>query len=200
MSVCESEERGRVPGDEYLEKAKKLWENTELVYSSSHIDKAIASLAEKMNAKFADENPIIVCVLAGAATFMGQLLTKLSFYLQTDFVRVASFSGDKRGELVWDTKPKLDCAGRTVIIVDDVIDSGLTFAELVRFYKESGAKAVYTVAFFDKIHARCEKGLQNVDFCGVALEENHFLIGYGLDYHGYFRNLPDVYIYKGKNE
>jgi hypoxanthine phosphoribosyltransferase len=180
--------------EELLEKARKLRENARLLYSNQSIVEAVSCIAEKLNERFKDDNPIVVGVLAGAAPFMGQLLTKLSFDLRTDYVRIKSFSGDARGDLVWDIKPGLDFVGKTIIIVEDVIDSGLTLAELVRFYRENGAKTVCTVALFDKKNARLAGGLPHVDFCGMPLDENFFLIGFGLDYHGYLRNLPDVYL------
>ncbi|MDR0942764.1 MAG: hypothetical protein LBM19_04135 [Holosporales bacterium] len=177
-----------------IEDVKAIQKKLKLVYSSREIDNTINRMAKEMNAKFKDKNPIAVCVLQGSLPFVGRLLPKLSFNMEFDCLYISSFEGEERKDLKWVMKPRVDCKGRDVILFDDVVDSGLTLATLVQFYKDCGAKNVYTAVLTDKKGVRHPNGLQQVDFVGFSVPGDYFLVGYGLDYDGYLRNLPGIYI------
>ncbi|MDR3030773.1 MAG: hypothetical protein LBU35_00075 [Holosporales bacterium] len=187
----------QVSNDLRIEKVNTIRKKLKETYSARQIEDAINRIASKMNEKFKNDNPIVVCVLKGSVPFTGQLLTKLSFNAEFDCLRVSSYSGEgQRQELKWSLKPSANCVGRSVILVDDCIDSGITLATIAKFYKALGAKEVYTVVLVDKIGVRHPKGLPHTDFVGFSVPGDAFLIGFGLDYEGYLRNLPAIYSVK----
>ncbi|MDR3285638.1 MAG: hypothetical protein LBS83_03065 [Holosporales bacterium] len=170
----------------------ELMNTSKVLYTNEQIQKAINKIANEMNAKFKGENPIIVCTLKGALPFFGQLLTKLDFDLQVDCLYISSFKGKEREKLKWGTKPNINCSGRVVILVDDILDTGKTLELLVDFYKKNGAKKVYTAVLLDKKCGEKKNGLKKADFVGIEAK-NVFVIGFGLDYHDYCRNFSDIY-------
>ena len=103
------------------------------------------------------------------------------------------------GKLNWKVKPSTGLQGRTVLIVDDILDGGVTLGELVRFCEAEGATAVHTAVLVDKKHEREPGGVKKADFTGLEAEDR-FLFGYGLDYKGYLRNAPGIYMVDPKHE
>ena len=129
----------------------------------------------------------------GAVVFAGQLLTKLNFYLQVDYIHTSRFKGEMEGgDLEWVAVPRTSLEGRTVVIVEDILDSGITLTSIIDYCREKGAKEVYTVVLVDKDHPRDVNGVEKADFTCLWVEDK-FLLGFGLDYQGFFRNLPGIY-------
>jgi hypoxanthine phosphoribosyltransferase len=195
LCACERHTDGSQESDESrVERINAMRAKATELYSEKQVSGAINVLAQKLNEKFRGTTPIFVCVLKGAIPFCGQLLTKLTFDPELDCVRVSSYSGTKSGKLKWHMKSETNCAGRTVILCDDCLDTGKTLAALVQHYKGAGAKEVYTVVLIDKVGAqRLSDGLQHADFVGLTAPAEHYLIGVGLDGDGFMRNLPCVY-------
>ena len=82
--------------------------------------------------------------------------------------------------------------GRTVLLIDDILDGGVTLAEIINYCKQQGATAIYTAVLLDKYQKRIPEGLADADFVGLRVED-HFVFGFGMDYYEYLRNMPGIY-------
>lgn len=168
----------------------------EMVMSEAEIVSACRSLGRKITEDLKDEDklPLFVCVMKGAMPFMVDLLKYVDVPLLEDYVQLESYSGTQTTgtvRLLRDLPTSID--GRTVVIVEDVVDTGLSMAFLTDHLKKIGKpKRVLVCALFDKKIARQVE--VKVDYAGRVLTENKFLLGYGLDYKGLKRNIPYVYI------
>jgi hypoxanthine phosphoribosyltransferase len=176
-----------------LNDVKKLQAKSTCVYDAETIAKAIETMATKMNADFADKNPILLCAMNGALIFLGQLAPLLTFPLQIDYIHTSRFRGEIRGgDLHWLATPTISLKNRTIIIIEDILDSGITLAAIKDYCLQQNAKEVFSVVLVDKDHPRSEGGVIKADYTGLEIEDK-FLIGFGLDYKGYLRNIPGIY-------
>ncbi|MCH3909876.1 MAG: hypoxanthine phosphoribosyltransferase [Bacilli bacterium] len=168
----------------------------EMVMSEKEILTACSKIGASLTSSLKDEDklPLFVCVMKGAMEFMVDLLKHVDVPLLVDYIQLQSYSGThSTGEvsLLKDISTNVD--GRTVVIVEDVVDTGLSMNFLLDHLKKIGnPKRVIVCALFDK---KCARKVQTqVDYVGMSLTENKFLLGYGLDYNGLKRNVPYVYI------
>ncbi|HEX8987819.1 MAG TPA: hypoxanthine-guanine phosphoribosyltransferase [Rhodocyclaceae bacterium] len=175
--------------------ARKLLDEADLLVPAEDIHAAIDGLAECIGAKLADENPLVLTVMGGAVVFAGQLLPKLAFPLECDYLHATRY-GDVTtgGELAWVVEPRTPVQGRTVLVLDDILDEGLTLAAVKRRLLEQGATACYVAVLSEKELGR-PKPIE-ADFVGVRLP-NRFVFGCGMDVKGAWRNLPAIYAVKG---
>lgn len=177
-----------------IEKYKNILNQAEKLYSSDEIDAAIDRMAGEITDELSDKNPIFLCVLNGSIVPMGKIIPKLDFPLQTDYIRATRYSGKINGNnLRILAEPESSFKDRYVVIVEDIVDTGKTIKGVVDYCYGLGAKKVYTATMIDKSENRHEEGLQEVDFVGLNIP-NKFIIGYGLDYEEYFRNLDGIYV------
>jgi hypoxanthine phosphoribosyltransferase len=172
---------------------KLVHQQAQCLISANDVQKAVNNLAEKMNKDLQLTNPLILIVMTGGVVFAGQLLPQLNFPLEVDFCQVSRYrSGTQSGELQWLRQPTTNLQNRTLIIVDDIYDEGTTLLELIEDCHARGATQVVTCVLVNKIHNRKKKPDFQPDY--VALEvPDKFLVGYGMDYQGYGRNLPGLY-------
>lgn len=176
-----------------FDEVEAIWAKAKLLHSEEIIHKAINKIAAEMNEKLADKKPLFLCVMNGSLIFTGQLLPKLNFPLQLDYIHVSRYQGEIEGrDLHWMAEPTSGLEDRTIVIMEDILDSGLTLAAVKDYCLQHYAKEVFTAAMIDKDCPRVKGGLDKADFTGLHVE-NKFLIGYGLDFRGYFRNLPGIY-------
>ena len=172
---------------------KKIQDHIVCLHSKEEVEAVIDKVAAEMNEKFADEAPLFLCVMNGAVIFMGQLISRLTFPLQIDYIHTSRYRGTMTGsDLRWISEPTISLKDRTIVVIEDILDSGVTLAAILEYCRQHGAKAVYTAALVDKDHPRAEGGVEKADFTGLYVE-NKFLVGYGLDYQEFFRNLPGIY-------
>ena len=165
---------------------------TEL-HSSGQIEQAIDTMAKKITQDLQDLNPVILCVMIGGVVLTGQLLTRLDCHLQVDYIHATRYQNKTVGsELVWLNEPRIDLTNRAVLVVDDILDGGITLAEIIKYCKNKGANLVKSAVLVDKITSRAEEGLATADYTGIRVE-NRYVYGYGMDYKGYFRNAPGIY-------
>ena len=130
-------------------------------------------------------------MLNGALIPMGHLLTRFDFPLRQDYIHASRYRGDTQGtELEWIGRPGTSLAGETVLVVDDILDEGVTLREIVRYCREAGAKEVFSVVLVEKRHER-SNGFQ-ADFVGLQVPDR-YVFGFGMDYKEYWRNIPGIY-------
>jgi hypoxanthine phosphoribosyltransferase len=156
------------------------------------IRSAVASLAEKMNADLAGEFPLFLVVLNGAFVFAADLLRQVSIPCEVTFIRVSSYKGmASTGQFREIIGLAEDVKDRTVVIVEDIIDSGKTLEHLTSILKYQGAKGVKVASmlFKKESYSRSEP----LDYIGFEIPSD-FVVGYGMDYDGEGRNLKDIHI------
>ncbi len=155
------------------------------------IDGAIAKIAEQLNTNVADKDPLLICILNGSFMFAADVMKKLNFPCQISFVKMSSYEGTGSTgsvkELIGLTE-KIE--GRTVVILEDIIDTGYTIEKVKKQMLGYGVADLKIASLLLKPDAL--KVDVNVDYVGLEIP-NDFIVGYGLDYDGYGRNLADIY-------
>lgn len=172
---------------------REIMDNAECLYNTDQVLKAIDKMGAAMTAKLADKNPIILSVMTGALIVTGHLAVRLPFPLEMDYIHVTRYRGAMRGgDLHWLVEPRINLTDRTIVVVDDILDGGLTLAAIIDYCKQANAKEVFTAVLVDKKRIR-EPGVNfTPDFVGLETEDK-FLFGFGLDYDEYLRNAPGIY-------
>lgn len=177
-----------------LEEIKHIQATADLLYSEQDVEAALDKMAEKINLALADSNPLLLCVMNGGVVAFGKLLTRLTIPLTIDAINASRYQNQTSGGTIeWLLKPETPLKGRTVLIVDDILDEGITLQALYEFCREQGAAAIYSAVLVDKILDH--KKPLTADFIGLNVE-NRYLFGYGMDYKGYLRNAPGIYACK----
>ena len=134
--------------------------------------------------------------MIGGIVPAGKLIPRLDFPLQTDYVHATRYRGDVRGrKLHWLARPTQSLQGRTVLVVDDILDEGVTLGEILSDCRAAGAREVRSAVLVDK-QIGIKPGLREADFAGLHVE-NRYVFGYGMDYRGYLRNARGIYAVKG---
>ncbi len=176
------------------ENAWSAYEQADLLYAREEIEAALDRMAEAIGKRLAGTDPLVLAVLTGGMIPAANLVLRLDFPLTLDYLHATRYRGATRGgELHWLARPRHALRGRTVLVVDDILDEGLTLEAILRYCREAGARAVYSAVLVDKEHPR--QGLQQADFTGLTVP-NRYVFGYGMDYHDYLRNLPGIYALK----
>lgn len=165
--------------------------------TAEEVEAALARMAREITERLAGSDPVVFCVMNGGLFVTGKLVDKLSFALELDYLQATRYGTETSGGLLhWKVRPERSLKGRTVLLVDDILDEGVTLAEIIRFCKEEGATEVYSAVLVDKVHDRKAADIQ-ADFVGLYVEDR-FLFGCGMDIAGYWRNLPALYAMKEK--
>lgn len=163
------------------------------IYPQKDVDAALDDMAQKMSDRLANSDPIFLCILIGGIVPLGNLLPRLDFQLEINYIHISSFSLDnKPGKLRWKAEPTVDLFGRTIVVIDDILDTGTTLKAAVEYCQMKGAKEVFTSVLLDKRKPRKPGGIEEADFKALTIED-HFVYGYGLDYSEYLRNAPGIY-------
>ena len=170
-----------------------VYRQAKCVYHSKDVETALDRMAADIHAELASKNPILLCVMIGGLVPVGNLLHRLDFPLELDYVHATRYRGATRGgELIWHAKPQKPLQGRNVIVVDDILDGGLTLAAVLDFCQQQGASKTYSAVLVDKQLARLPGGVAKADFTGLTVDD-HYVFGYGMDYKDYLRNAPGIY-------
>lgn len=175
-------------------KIKTVYEQSTCLYTTNEVEAALDRMAIKIHEKLHDKNPVIICVMVGGLVPLGNLLHRLDFPLEVDYVHATRYRGAiTGGEIHWKVKPSSNLNDRTVLVVDDILDGGVTLAAIIEEIKNLGAKEVFSAVLVDKYHKRVPNGLQQADFVGLEVDD-HYIFGYGMDYNEYLRNAPGIFV------
>jgi hypoxanthine phosphoribosyltransferase len=174
------------------EQARAAYTQADELYSPTQVNAALDRMAAAITAELGELDPIVICVMTGGLIPAGHLLTRLEFPLHIDYLHATRYRGATRGgELHWITRPSLPLAGRTVLVIDDILDEGLTLKAILEYLRDQGAASVYSAVLVKKLHDRRVEDI-SADFIGLDVEDR-YVFGCGMDYHGYHRNLPGIY-------
>ncbi|MEW8026807.1 MAG: hypoxanthine-guanine phosphoribosyltransferase [Candidatus Thiodiazotropha sp.] len=165
------------------------------IYTPAEIEQTLDRLAMEITGKLSGEDPLVLCVLNGALIPTGHLLTRLNFPLRHDYIHATRYRGGTSGaSLEWIGRPSTSLEGETVLVVDDILDEGVTLSAIVEACRKARAKRVYSVVLVEKLH---DRGVGfSADFIGMTVEDR-YVFGFGMDYMGYHRNLPGIYAVAG---
>lgn len=174
-----------------MQNPTQLLAQSELIHSASDIEAAIARMGREITEALGNKKPVVMCVMGGGVVFAGQLLTQLNFPLEFDYIHASRYQNATTGKtLSWKAMPKLDLSKRIVLLVDDILDEGITLKEIQQKFIEMGADAVYCAVLVEKILNR-EKPIQ-ANFVGLTVPDR-YVFGYGMDAYGWWRNLSAIH-------
>lgn len=178
------------------QQAREALQEAELLVSGEQVQLALHRVAQDINSALADQHPLVLSVMGGAVVFTGQLLPLLNFPLDFDYVHVSRYGNAQQGgEMHWKVAPRENVRGKIVLVVDDILDEGETMAAIKQRVMELGAAGFYSAVFAEKDNGK-DKPVR-ADFIGLTVP-NRFVFGYGMDFHGVWRNLPAIYAVKEK--
>ena len=166
--------------------------NAICIYDATSVHRALDRMAADITGRLGKTLPVILCVLTGGIIPMGQLLTRLCFPLEIDYLHVTRYRGDTQGQDVqWVCKPGISLQDRTVLVVDDILDEGHTLASILRHCEQEGARQVTSAVLIQKLHGRRLPEI-SADYVGLEVDDL-YVFGFGMDYKGYLRNLNGIY-------
>ena len=177
------------------EDARQVLKEADCLYTQAEVEQQLDRMAQEIIARHENSNPIFLCVMTGAMVPAGHLLTRLNFPLELDYIHATRYAGATTGgEVTWETEATISFQDRDIIVFDDILDEGVTLAAIVDYCRQQGARNVYTAVLIEKCHNR-KQGIQ-ADYVGLEIVDR-YVFGYGMDYHGYLRNVPGIYAVKG---
>jgi hypoxanthine phosphoribosyltransferase len=174
--------------------AQQLLDNAECVASADTVQAVINRMADEIAGTLAAELPLVLAVMGGAVVFAGQLLPRLNFPLEFDYLHVTRYRGNTSGgEVEWRVLPGQNVVGRSVLVLDDILDEGETLAAIRDKLHDMGAARVWSAVLTNKDNG-LNKPIQ-ADFVGLDVPDR-YVFGCGMDAYGLWRNLPAIYALK----
>jgi hypoxanthine phosphoribosyltransferase len=173
------------------QQAWKVLEQADCLYSAQQIEAALEVMAHAITQQLAEHDPIVVCLMNGGLVPFGALLPKLPFPLQVDYIHATRYGNRLQGaDLRWMAGPFVAPQGRTILLVDDILDEGATLAAIQEYYLKHGAREVFKAVMVKKERPRSLS--IDAEFIGLMVPDR-YVFGYGMDYKGYLRNAPGIY-------
>jgi hypoxanthine phosphoribosyltransferase len=173
-----------------LEKAWAFLRDSDPVSSAEEVRAAVERVGAEIEKQLADSYPLVLAVMGGAIVFAGQLLPRLRFPLDFDYVHASRYGAETRGSKIeWRVKPTALVRDRVVLVIDDILDHGHTMSAIRDGLLELGARSFHCAVLVDKI-LKMDKPI-SADFVGLHIPDR-FVFGCGMDAKGYWRNLPEI--------
>lgn len=179
--------------------ANGVLQRAECIFNQQQIEAAIDRMAVEISAVLKHENPLVLSVMTGGLVPTSELVLRLNFPLELDYLHATRYGDLTRGgELVWLAKPRKELKDRTILVVDDILDEGQTLKAILEYINQENCKKVYSAVLVEKEHDR-KAGLDRADFTGLQVPDR-FVFGFGMDYKGYLRNTPGIYAARKEDE
>lgn len=167
----------------------------EIILSNEDIVKVCEEIGKQISEEYENKNPLLIGLLKGSVPFMAELMKHIKCDMEIDFMEVSSYSGTHSTGAVTILKDvRADIRGRDIILVEDIVDSGLTIQEVINFLSSRGARSIEIATLLDKPDGRTVK-CQIPKYIGATIEPK-FVVGFGLDYNQKYRNLGYVGVLK----
>ncbi len=180
-----------------LEEIKRAREDADCLADDASVEAALDRMAVAITARLADSNPLVYAVMNGGLILAGRILPRLPFPLEVAYLHATRYGHALKGTLLdWRVRPTQDLRGRSVLVLDDILDEGHTLAAIIEHLKAEGASEVLSAVLVHKVHERKAYPGMRADFTGLDIADR-FLFGCGMDYKGYWRNAPGIYAVKG---
>ena len=164
-----------------------------VLLTKDEIAATVSRLAAEIRQDYLDKNPILIAVLKGSFMFLADLVRQLDFPMEIEFVRLSSYGGgtESSGKVRMAPGAPSKIKGRHILIVEDIIDTGLTSAFLLDYLRRKKPASLKLCSLTDKAERR--RVVVNIDYRGLAVPDK-FIVGYGIDWDERFRHLPDIYV------
>lgn len=173
----------------------KLRAQAECIYSAQQVQRAIQKMAQSINQVLADKDPIVISIMNGGLVLTGQLLPLLDFPLQLDYLHATRYQGGTIGQdLHWINTPQTDLKGRVVLLLDDILEQGITLAGIIDYCKAQGASEIYCGVLLTKQLPNRQCPI-DIDFPGLNVGDR-YVFGFGMDLYHYWRNADGIYAIK----
>lgn len=180
--------------DEVLREADCLYTPEEIAAAYDRMAAAITETLDKRMGRYG--NPLILAVPIGGLFPAAEIISRLEFPLEVDYIHATRYQGGISGkEPEIRVRPRTPIKDRTVIIIDDILDEGITLAAILDFCRESGARHVFSAVLAEKHHDR-KPAIRHADFTGLVVEDR-YVFGCGMDYRGYLRNVRGIHAVRG---
>ncbi len=179
-----------------LEQCQQVRDEADCLYDEAAVKAALTQLSSQVASDYAGLNPVIICVMNGAFWLTAHLVEQLDMPLEIDYLHASRYRNRTTGgELVWKAEPQSPLADRHVLIIDDILDEGITLSQIQRAISGQQVASLKTLVLLEKQHDRCIEGA-NADYVGLKVEDR-YVFGCGMDYYGQWRQLPAIYAVKG---
>lgn len=173
------------------QQAWKVLEQADRLYTGSQIEVALEGMAHAITQQLADRDLLLVCLMNGGLVPFGKLLPMLPFPLQIDYIHATRYGNRLHGtDLRWMAGPYVAPQGRSILLVDDILDEGATLAAIEDYYLKQGAREVFKAVMVKKERPRSLS--IDAEFIGLMVPDR-YVFGYGMDYKGYLRNAPGIF-------
>lgn len=173
-----------------------LLSEADCLVNAEQIHAVLDTMAQQITKDLSDKIPLVICVMNGGLIPSAALLERLHFPLELDYIHATRYGMETEGDaLKWLSYPQSSLKDREILVIDDIFDQGHTLLAIKDWFNDQGAKNVYTATIINKLHDRKIESMRP-DYIGIDVEDR-FLFGYGMDYQGFFRNLPGIYAVKG---
>lgn len=177
--------------------ALKILAEADCLHEEAEVVAALDRMGEAITTRLSRLNPLVFVVMNGGVITAGQLLPRMPFPLQVSYLHATRYGDATTGQqLNWKVKPDADLQGRTILVIDDILDEGHTLAAILDYCREEGAAAALAAVLVNKRHNRKARPDLKADFVGLEVADR-FLFGCGMDYRGYWRNTLAIYAVKG---
>lgn len=177
------------------QQAQQVYDEADCLFDRASVEAALQRMAVEITSELQGKNPLVLSVMSGALIPAGILLSHLDFPLHIDYIHASRYRGETSGgELHWRVKPRYELQDRVVLIIDDILDEGLTLQAIIEDCRQLGAAEVYSAVLVKKLHQR-NVGIE-ADFVGLEVADR-YVFGFGMDYKEYLRNAPGIYAVKG---
>lgn len=167
----------------------------EILVDEQALDKRVSELGERITEDYRGKYPVLIGILKGSSVFMADLIRRIPIPVEIDFLKASSYGMEAQssGNVKLETDLSIDVKGRSILLVEDIVDTGNTLKFLLNRFESMGAKEVKVCSLLDKPERREQRIV--ADYIGFEIP-NEFVVGYGLDYDQKYRNLPFIGILK----
>ncbi len=167
-------------------------DSSDLLFDTTKLDQALFQLSLKLNTLFLNKHVVVIGVMNGALVTLGNLLPKLNFSLNLDYIHATRYENQTVGsDITWLAYPQTPLKDCEVLLVDDIFDEGVTLKHIAEYCYQQGATGVTTAVLLNKEHDRKVEGF-SIDYFALPIPDR-YVFGYGLDYKGLYRNAPGIY-------
>lgn len=175
-----------------LEEVRRVAAEADCLFTREEVETALDRMAEAVTRDMQERDPLVLAVMLGGMLPAAKLIERLQFPFQYDYLHATRYRGGTRGgELYWLTRPSMPVRDRCVLVVDDILDEGLTLKAIMDYLRNEGANEVRSAALVTKIHDRRPAEI-TVDYSGLDVPDR-YVFGYGMDYKGYLRSAAGIY-------
>ncbi len=181
--------------NELFTESEQVREQADCLFDKQQVSAAVSRLAAMISDELAQSYPVVIGIMNGGLIPMGLLMPHLDFPLQMDYLHATRYRDKTTGsDLQWLVSPKIPLQGRTVLLIDDIHDEGITLEGIKEFCFKEGADKIYSAVLVNKVHDR--KNNTSADFIALDIPDR-YVFGYGMDYKGMLRNAPGIFAVKG---